>query len=284
MTDPFMRRIVVLTGIIASTVNSFKSAPIMKKFLMTSTTSGDLPSAKKARVDSEVAKEQPNTQLQHVKLLESNEHSIMAPGEVIQALNTSKSTNWIAYNTIMYKFADRGASTPDYSDMIAFDLDGTLITTKSGHTFAKTADDWKFWDSRIPKKLKELHEQGKYIAIVSNQNGIQANQTTPVEVQKKVDSILAQINSIEPGIPIDFICAIDDDHFRKPRTGMFEFLALARCPNAMKDSSLYVGDAAGREKEGIRPKDFSDSDLKAALNLGIAVRYSHYVITLTNCL
>ena len=34
---------------------------------------------------------------------------------------------------------------------------------------------------------------------------------------------------------------------------------------------LYVGDAAGRPAEGIRKKDFSDSDLKFALNAGVPV-------------
>ena len=31
----------------------------------------------------------------------------------------------------------------------------------------------------------------------------------------------------------------------------------------------YVGDAAGRSKDGTFPKDFSDTDIKLALNLGI---------------
>lgn len=33
--------------------------------------------------------------------------------------------------------------------------------------------------------------------------------------------------------------------------------------------SFYCGDAAGRPKVGSKPKDFSDSDLKFALNIGV---------------
>lgn len=37
------------------------------------------------------------------------------------------------------------------------------------------------------------------------------------------------------------------------------------------NNSLYVGDGAGRPKEGTHKKDFSDSDLKFALNVGVRV-------------
>ena len=37
---------------------------------------------------------------------------------------------------------------------------------------------------------------------------------------------------------------------------------------------LYVGDAAGRPKQGKRKKDFSASDLKMALNANIQVKSS----------
>lgn len=88
---------------------------------------------------------------------------------------------------------------------------------------------------------------------------------------------------------MDFICALDNDLWRKPRVAMWELLHTCRCPTVqwnppsirsvsnsgattgdLADVSLYVGDAAGRPKDGTRPKDFSDSDLKFALNLGVA--------------
>jgi bifunctional polynucleotide phosphatase/kinase len=47
---------------------------------------------------------------------------------------------------------------------------------------------------------------------------------------------------------MDFICSLDDDCYRKPRTGLWEFLMLARYPalDLTTSNALYVGDAAGR--------------------------------------
>lgn len=42
----------------------------------------------------------------------------------------------------------------------AFDLDGTLIKTKSGVHFANDAGDWTWLYAKVPIKLKELHAQG----------------------------------------------------------------------------------------------------------------------------
>ncbi|KAF3936644.1 hypothetical protein ABW19_dt0204768 [Dactylella cylindrospora] len=42
----------------------------------------------------------------------------------------------------------------------AFDLDSTLIVTKSGKKFAKEAGDWKWWNPAVPIKLRQLHADG----------------------------------------------------------------------------------------------------------------------------
>ena len=57
---------------------------------------------------------------------------------------------------------------------------------------------------------------GKVLSLISNQNGIKNKSTTREEVQRKVDAIISAI-----GVPMDFICALDDDAFKKPRTGNF---------------------------------------------------------------
>jgi bifunctional polynucleotide phosphatase/kinase len=53
--------------------------------------------------------------------------------------------------------------------IVLYDLDGTLITTRSGKTFPKGSDDWKWWDDSVPKRLKQDQKDGKHIVILSNQ-------------------------------------------------------------------------------------------------------------------
>ena len=169
---------------------------------------------------------------------------------------------WQVYKTIMYKIHSR--SETEFNQMVAFDLDGTLIKTKSGATFG---NDWMFFLPNIVNVLRQQHERGDtYMAIISNQSGVKAGKTTVEEIQKKVDDIISKL-----GFPIDFVCAFQDDRFRKPRTGMWDFLMSCRCSSLSPTGCTYVGDAAGREKERPRKKDFSDTDIKLALNLGINV-------------
>jgi DNA 3'-phosphatase len=190
---------------------------------------------------------------------------------------------WVSYEGIMYKFS--GECNRDSQEMVAFDMDGTLIRTKSGKTHAAEENDWVLWDSSVRVILQRLHTEKKYLAIVSNQSGIKDNKITRPALQRKVEKIIETI-----GVPMDFICAIEDDRFRKPRPGMWEFLVYAsnaisargRSSVVMKQSlnptevrcfvsSTYVGDAAGRPKEGTRNKDWSDSDYKLAINAGVKV-------------
>lgn len=47
-------------------------------------------------------------------------------------------------------------------------MDWTLIKTKSGGTFAKSAKDWEFLYPEVPKKLKQLHVEGFVIVVFTN--------------------------------------------------------------------------------------------------------------------
>ena len=42
-------------------------------------------------------------------------------------------------------------------------MDGTLIKTKSGKTFAVDFSDWKLWDPSIPEVLSRYHKAGENI-------------------------------------------------------------------------------------------------------------------------
>jgi bifunctional polynucleotide phosphatase/kinase len=40
----------------------------------------------------------------------------------------------------------------------SYDMDGTIIKTKSGNVFPKNMDDWQIAFSEVPGKLKNLHQ------------------------------------------------------------------------------------------------------------------------------
>ncbi len=154
--------------------------------------------------------------------------------------------------------------------VLAFDMDGTIIVTKSGKTFATNKNDWKLFDSSIPQRLLTAYEEGYSLAIISNQKGAKTPQDQ-LDVQSKFDAISRVLS-----VPIDMICSHHDDIYRKPFPGMWEFLYHARWKNLpitlTSENCLYIGDAAGREQSGTRKKDFSDTDYKLSLNLGIQVK------------
>ena len=174
-------------------------------------------------------------------------------------------------NTVLYKLhTDMIIHNPESVEMIAFDMDGTLISTVSGNVFPKDENDWKFWDATVVPELKRLYSERKYLAIISNQGAMKGkdgriNTAKVTEIQNKVDKIFTKI-----GIPFDFICSTDDDLYRKPFPGMWYLLLKLRDVVTFDlKNSMYVGDAAGREKSGNRVKDFSDSDYKLAINVGV---------------
>uniref|UniRef100_A0A8C3BH37 Polynucleotide kinase 3'-phosphatase n=1 Tax=Cairina moschata TaxID=8855 RepID=A0A8C3BH37_CAIMO len=115
----------------------------------------------------------------------------------------------------------------------AFDLDGTLITTKSGRVFPTGPDDWRILYPEIPKKLKQLQSDGYKVMVA----------TAPGIYRKPVLGMW--------------------DHLCEKANG-----AVA----VSVPGSLYVGDAAGRPPNwapGRKKKDFSCSDRLFALNAAL---------------
>ena len=56
------------------------------------------------------------------------------------------------------------------SKIAAFDIDGTIIKTKTGNTFPSSKDDWKLWSANVKAKLKEAHDQGSAFALSCNES------------------------------------------------------------------------------------------------------------------
>jgi len=144
-----------------------------------------------------------------------------------------------------------------------FDLDGTIITTKSGKKFPDDKDDWKFRFPNVPEKLKELHSKGYTIFFITNQAGIELYPNTLEPIVSKIQDIMKILN-----IPIQVYIAAAKNVWRKPNTAIIEQYILPTTASVEAIHKIfYVGDAAGR------PGDFSDSDRKFAYNIYLWMRY-----------
>eukprot|EP00826_Nyctotherus_ovalis_P020569 TRINITY_DN16473_c0_g2_i7.p1 TRINITY_DN16473_c0_g2~~TRINITY_DN16473_c0_g2_i7.p1 ORF type:complete len:426 (+),score=111.34 TRINITY_DN16473_c0_g2_i7:218-1495(+) len=171
-------------------------------------------------------------------------------------------STWKTHETLLIGDYDFVSS----EKIISFDLDGTLIDTKSGSTFARNKDDWRLWSDEIPSVLKKHCDEQYSVVIFTNQGGIGLGKVKPNDFKAKVDSIQKSL-----GVPLLVIAATESDKYRKPSKGMWEYFI----DNYSKDKkvtmsvSYYVGDAAGRPAAKGRKKDFSDTDYKFAMNVGL---------------
>lgn len=149
------------------------------------------------------------------------------------------------------------------------DLDGTVIVTKSGKTFAKDKDDWQF-NKNVLARIEEYVDKGYYIMIVSNQGGIEMGHVSLNDFRQKLRRIVNDI-IVTTGVPFSrvghrfSVTNNPEDFFRKPNPGMAYDLALAYILN-LKDC-IMVGDASGlaRSKEMIfrdlsSPSEWSRGD------------------------
>lgn len=108
------------------------------------------------------------------------------------------------------------------------------------------------------------------VAVLSNQGGIRLVPRPDSKSQKadlhrladfktKVGAVMSQLE-----IPLSIYAATENDHYRKPRIGMWKELLedhdLELSGAVDLEKSFFVGDAGGRAKEGKVPADFSCSD------------------------
>lgn len=156
-----------------------------------------------------------------------------------------------------------------HSELIsAFDMDGTLIKTKSGSRFPKDQFDWELNYPNVVQKLKEYSEKGYKIVMFTNQAGVSAKKVKIGELKNKIQHILKKI-----GLPIQVFIATGDNIYRKPLPGMWQTLCKEKNGGTIVnlEKSFFVGDAAGRPKNWApkRTKDHSTADRFFAANIGI---------------
>ena len=160
------------------------------------------------------------------------------------------------------------------AQITAFDLDGTLIDTKSGSKFSRGPTDWKWFNDKVVPKLLELQTP---IVIFTNQGAVVGQKTAKsyVNFTSKIKLILQELEKKGLDMGKLWIFASPKksakyqgpnahmfEEMRKPRTGMFNQL-LKELDSVDRSVSVFVGDAAGRKG------DFSDSDKQFAENCGL---------------
>ncbi|VEU21482.1 DEKNAAC102500 [Brettanomyces naardenensis] len=164
----------------------------------------------------------------------------------------------------------------------AFDLDDTIVQTKTGSRFSRSSTDWKFKYPSLQDRLSDFsatedNSTIPIVAIFTNQGGV-TNKEGAKSLSNLIDRLNRILEALPSSLPIVFYGAtkkakndtfqVSDDvvhsWFRKPNVGMFEQLIRdLEIDKAKIDykESFYCGDAAGRKG------DFSDSDLQFAKNI-----------------
>ncbi|KAM6959280.1 bifunctional polynucleotide phosphatase/kinase [Aplochiton taeniatus] len=150
-----------------------------------------------------------------------------------------------------------------------FDIDGCIITTKSGKVFPTSPDDWRILFPEIQPRLASLLTKGYKVVFFTNQMGIAKGKLRPEVFKSKVEDILKTLK-----LPVQVFVSTGPGIYRKPVMGMWNHLCEKANEGLTVDrkQSLYVGDAAGRPVNwapGKKKKDFSCSDRLFALNIGL---------------
>lgn len=166
----------------------------------------------------------------------------------------------------LYIYTSKGVKSS--KKIAGFDMDGTLIKTKSGKAHPVDINDWEIALPVVSQKLKEQLLDGFRIVIFSNQAPIGKGRVKIEDFKKKFESIVLKLN-----IPVQAYFATGKGFYRKPATGMWKYLNEQKNDGLEidMDQSFYCGDAAGRVA-GWAPgkkKDHSMADKLMAENLSL---------------
>lgn len=215
--------------------------------------------------------------------------------------------SWLIHNTPRKIHLSRYHDSTNKVKIAAFDLDGTLVNTKSGGSFARHPNDWKWWnkekeESKVIQTLQKLIKDNYLLVIFTNQGGVIANNDSKSYLNfiNRVNNIVKDLRSnteddfdiliyASPKKPLNKKIptskSTDENHksMRKPMIGMWEnlvkFLKTIEGENENEqekvhsDDSFYVGDAAGR------PGDFASSDKDFAKNANVKFMVPEEIFT-----
>lgn len=159
---------------------------------------------------------------------------------------------WYNYNS--FSFYKKSLNPNNKMDkMIIFDLDSTLIKTKSGRVFPANLNDWQLCYENVSQTINNL--QNTITGIITNQKGL--------KTEKQLNDFQTKLNNIMKEINMDFVfVSLKDDGYRKPMIKSIEYIKENFLNNTFNEFTkiIYVGDACGRKN------DHSDTDIKFAYN------------------
>lgn len=151
----------------------------------------------------------------------------------------------------------------------SFDLDGTLITTKTGKIFPKSFDDWKPLYNNIEIVLNEYFSNDFHIVIFTNQKKLTEDNINLFG--QKIENIMSYFKITNYSYYISY----ESNGYRKPMTCMFDkFKETNKIISIDLNNSFYCGDAGGRVYLGNKHiKDHSITDYYFAKNIGLKFKY-----------
>lgn len=131
--------------------------------------------------------------------------------------------------------------------LVIFDLDGTIVTTRSGDKFRRTADDWKFIGNR-QVQISDIRKTGTLVAIATNQGGCAFpwSQISEEEMNREIKKVADAIDADRVAVcyNINHPKALEkyrrEDNRRKPGPGML--LELMVSLNFNQAFTVMVGD------------------------------------------
>ena len=141
--------------------------------------------------------------------------------------------------------------------LIIFDVDGTLVTTKSGATFRKTADDWQWLPGRL-RRLYQLDRTGIKLAIATNQGGVAFEYLKPQDIRAELSRMAEQVH-----IPYIAMC------FSHPKATIAEFREDSPRRKPGPGMLLEIIESSGEAKEHVLMVGDRDEDEQAARAAGV---------------
>lgn len=166
-------------------------------------------------------------------------------------------------------FSSTQTPTSASKKLFLFDVDGTLVVSKSGRKWADSEKDWVWTSEFVPALLAMKATEGFQIALVSNQS---AWLNTASKMPGKIGSILGALEVTNGWKPWCLVATAKpkqkDLMYRKPGRGLYDILLGKLGWVSEEVEELYMcGDAVGPQDPHPAYR-WADSDLQFAKTIG----------------